>query len=202
MKTLRPSTEDEMVLTFVRAEVESTDIGDSCRKSMALLGIDRVRDIDHGIATDPNQNRLRGSLLQILRGYNDNALFLKYPAKVEWRLVEAEVGELRDFKYAAVPSLIIISGETRRVGDGAKTVVAGTAEGKFSSRVMGTVASIKNSEPLPDMIAVESDDKQIVLLDGHGRATAYVISEYAQPIKVLIGTSPLINQWYHFEPRS
>jgi hypothetical protein len=62
MITLRPSTEEEMVLAFVQGEVESTNEGEKCRRWLWDHGHDRATVIDNGIPTDLNQNRIRAEL--------------------------------------------------------------------------------------------------------------------------------------------
>jgi hypothetical protein len=196
MITLRPSTEEEMILAFVKGEVESTNEGEKCRRWLWDHGHDRATVIDNGIPTDLDQNRIRAELLKTFRGYPDTFLFTGYPRDVEWRRVQADLGELANFRYANVPALTEVSGGTRRVSDGAKNVESGTALEEFSERVKGTVVRIRNNERLPDLIAIEADDKQIILVDGHGRATAYVLMGMPDVIEVLIGSSPHMGGWY------
>ncbi len=197
MIDLRRATEAEMVLALVRAEIESTEVGLHFRKCLTDNGLDGASIVDNGMAHDPDQHFIRTELLKAFRGYPDKLLFLGYPRDIEWRLVLVNISELVNFMYCKFYTLVEISGGSRRVGDGANNVARGTALHDFSERVNEIVSRIKRNEPLPDLIAV-TDGRQIVLLDGHGRATAYAIANYTQPINVIIGTSPTITQWAFF----
>jgi hypothetical protein len=195
---LGPSTADEMVLTFVRAEFDSTTFCGRYNSALINLGWDRANLIDNASLNDPNQNCARADLLRQVRGWDNSCLFLNFPRDVTWRRVNVNNGELANFLYAGDPPLTKISGGSRRVGDGARNVEAGTALQDFSERVAGITARIKSNERLPDLIAVGADDGHFVLVDGHGRATAYVLSKPTYLITVIIGSSPSIKKWRYF----
>jgi hypothetical protein len=191
-----PATADEMVLAFLQAEIDSPRFGGFYRDSLASMGVDRKSLIDNALPNDCDQNRIRAGLLGAVRGYQVNErLFAGFPDDVQWRRVQIEPGELAKFKYAKHQSLLDVSGASRRVLDGARNIQAGVTPREFSERVSGVVESIKRNERFPDLIAVQGKDATFVLVEGHTRATAYLINNPAYPIMVLVGSSPLIEQW-------
>lgn len=199
MIELGPATADDMVLAFLRAEIDSPRFRPGLEQGLAFYGRDRTTLIDSGLVNDPEQNRLRAELLKGTRGYQANcALFTGFPDDVQWRRVEVDRVELADFKYAKILPLIEISGENRRVGDGASSFEAGTAGDDFSERVGGVVKRVKNGTRFPELIAVAADNGPPVLAEGHTRATAYVHTKPDYPITVLIGSSPMIKKWAFF----
>jgi hypothetical protein len=194
-----PATADEMILAFVRAEIDSTTFGNRYEHELADLHWDRERLIANAVLNDSEQNRVRAELLKKVRGYDDSYLFLNFPRDVQWRRIQVDLGELAEFMYAKVDALTTISGGSRRVGDGARNIQSGMAiDDNFRERVKGTMRRIKNNESLPDLIAVQADDKQIILVDGHNRATAYVLMGVPDAIEVLIGSSPQMSGWHWF----
>ena len=198
MIELGSATADDMVLAFLQAEIESPRFSIYLKPLLASFDLDRATLIDNGLLNDSEQNRLRAELLKGYRGYPDKVLFRGFPADVRWRLIQVERDELADFKYAKEPSLIAVSGESRKVADGAKRFEAGKAPDYFSERVSGVAGRVKNGERFPDLIAVAADNEPPVLVEGHTRATAYVHTKPAHPIMVLIGSSPTIKQWHFF----
>src|SRR5713226_850185 len=52
------------------------------------------------------------------------------------------------------------------------------------------VADLKRGKKFPDLIGVEGQNGDIILMEGHTRATAYVVSPPADPIRCIVGSSP------------
>jgi hypothetical protein len=199
MIEVRPATADEMVLAFLQAEIDSPRFGPNLRGWLAHHSLDRATLIDNGLVNDPEQSRHRAEALKATRGYQANvALFTGFPHDVQWRRVQIEPAELADFKYANFAPLLEVSGESRRVGDGARNFEAGKAGDDFSERVSGVAGRVKNGARFPDLIAVAADNEPPVLVEGHTRATAYMHTKPSHPIRVLLGSSPTIKQWYYF----
>jgi hypothetical protein len=188
-----------MVLAFLQAEIDSPRFSPWLKNWLVSHRFDRATLIDNGLLSDPEQNRLRVEMLKGSRGYQDGKmLFSGFPDDVRWRRVQIKWAELVDFKYAKEPSLIAVSGESRRVGDGASSFESGNAPADFSERVSGVVERVKNGARFPDLIAVAAENESPVLVEGHTRATAYVHTKPSYPIKVLIGSSTTIKQWHFF----
>lgn len=199
MIEMRPATADEMVLVFLQAEIDSPRFSPWLKHWLVTHRFDRATLIDNGLLNDPEQNRRRAELLKGARGYQDNKmLFTGFPDDVQWRLIEIERTELADFKYANEDSLLKVSGTSRLVADGAKNYTLGKAPAHFSERVDGVIGRLNNGEQLCHLIAVEADDVNLVLVEGHTRATAYVVAKPSYPITVLVGTSPLMKRWSFF----
>jgi len=86
MIELRPATADEMVLAFLRAEVDSPRFSPVIKHWLVTHRFDRTTLIDNGLLHDLEQNRLRAELLGAARGYQDNKwLFAEFPDDVQWR---------------------------------------------------------------------------------------------------------------------
>ena len=82
MIELGPATENDMVLAFVRAEIDSPRFGGRYHHCLAMLGSD-CRLIDNADVMDAQQNAVRQKLLGCTRGYGKNtALFSDFPFKV------------------------------------------------------------------------------------------------------------------------
>src|SRR5882724_5513189 len=195
----RTATADEMVLAFLQAEIDSPRFGPTLLHYLAQLKSDRVTLIDNCALDNAEQNRIRAELLGWVRGYQANKwLFTGFPHDVRWRRLQIEREELTNFRYANEPSLLEVSDGSRRVTDGARNFEAGKISPDFSERVRGVTERIRSKKQFPDLIAVDAGDKTYVLVEGHTRATADTLTKPAYPIMVLVGSSPLIQQWAFF----
>jgi hypothetical protein len=199
MIEMRTANADEMVLAFLQAEIDSPRFGPTYLFYLTQLKTDRVTLIDNCALDNAEQNRIRAELLGWVRGYQSNRLlFTGFPHDVWWRRVQIEREELTNFRYANEASLLDVSERSRRVTDGAKNFETGRASPEFSERVRGVTEGIRSKKKFPDLIAVDAGDKTYILVEGHTRATAYALTKPAYPIMVLIGSSPLIQQWAYF----
>jgi hypothetical protein len=132
------------------------------------------------------------------RGYPNEALFAGFPTDVVWRRVMLEPNDFDSLRYAndtrGNQLLMRLSGGTRRVRDGAHNNVhlPQTEETAHIGQVATALRSGKSFGPL---IAIESDDGSLVLMEGHSRATAYVIERFAGNVEAFVGSSPIMAQW-------
>src|SRR2546425_34638 len=117
MLDLGPVTEDEMVLAFVRGEIDSPLYG-----FRAGLGPHAGRIVDHADLADAEGNTARKEVLRQGRGYPDRLLFQGLPRNVTWRRFRLDPNEVADLRYANHPAWVALSGGTRRVRDGAANV--------------------------------------------------------------------------------
>jgi hypothetical protein len=198
-------SEDEMVLAFLRAEIDSPRFGDVFHQGLHVLGFTRAQLIDNANVNDAAENQARAYLLGGARGYRRGTLlFQRFPGDAIWHRCEATVAEVGAFLYANFPTLLELSGGSRIVCDGANRARGGP-DG-FSVPVQELLAGIDPinarvaaGDQLPELIAVQdTNSPAIVLLEGHARATAYVIAQNPPMVPVLLGISAHMHEWRCF----
>jgi hypothetical protein len=201
MIDLGPASEPEVVLAWLRAEIDAGRYGRWYAGSLRGMGLTREALIDNGDANDATQNHSRALLLGTARGYGQNAfLFTGFPTDTAWRRCEVTLDELAEFLYAAnVPDLAALS-DSRRVADGAKTVADAVRTGAPPTADIARIWAVKETaetgHPFPELITVrETSSPRIVLMDGHTRATAYVIAQRPASIQIFLGTSGHMRGW-------
>ena len=187
--------EDEMVLAFLSAEVDSPRFGVNAR--FALGDLELVRDPD---LSDSQANQRRRSALASYRGWETNDyLFKNFPREVIWKLVEVAINELGEFRYARVPEWIALSGGSLLVKDGAsnaaKEPLDETREG-----ILAVARDIRRGVTFPPIIAATEGEDQIhVLLEGHIRASAYVRAlEQRDTCEVIVGYVSDLSGWFWY----
>jgi hypothetical protein len=196
MRVLAPATEDDMVLTFLRAEVDSPRFAGPLLLALGEQGLDRAL-VDRADRTDPEENAARRRLLATYRGHGRNeALFAGLPDDISWSWVALTPAELADVRYIDWDYWLEVSGGTRRPRDAIARMRADwDAEGSDYRRI--AVAAARRSLPPELVVLGRPPGQDLVLLEGHVRLTGLLLDPQRLPgeLRVLLGTSPRIAEW-------
>ena len=187
------ASEDDVVLAFLQAEVDSPRWGPCYRSILQERGWDRNNLIDAPNLSDTQANRDRISLLGAVRGYGrGTGLFCSFPGDTKWRRVLVELPDLQRLKYIGEDQdWFRLSSGTRLVQDGARNL---ETDPRIAARVSQTQQEIEQGRCRAALILVETNSGEIVVLEGNTRATAYAIL-FDRSFSAFIGTSPLMNVW-------
>jgi hypothetical protein len=113
------ATENDMIVAFLRAEIDSSRYDDHITGHMTQMGFTR-KLIDEPNLADANENRARKALLGY-RGYEVRRyLFSGFPLDATWRRVALEEADFRELRYANYPVWRDLSDDTRLVSIGAR----------------------------------------------------------------------------------
>jgi len=183
MIDLGPATEQEMVLAFLKAELNSP-------RFSVEYQIDRQALIESADLQSFSQNAARLEELKRVKG----ALLLP---NVVWRRVALEKGDLPRLKYANHSHWIGFSRGTRLVSDGSRNV--DSMPNNPRSHILAVAHAFDGGTKFPELIAVtgEEEGADIILIEGHVRATAYALAEWPGYIDCFLGTSSNTKQWDH-----
>ncbi len=199
MIEVAPATEAEMIAAFLRAEIGSSRYGRDILALLQRFSAPR-RVIDQPNVNDQAENELRRAVLAGYRGYPGEHLFTGFPADIAWRRVRLERDDFQRMRYARVSgSLIPLSGPSRLVTDGARNFSAGVPAAAKMAHIAAIVADIKQGATYDPVIAVQDRDGSLVPIEGHSRATAYVIAgATGTGIEALAGTAATFEGWHFF----
>ena len=200
MLLIGPATEHEMVLAFLKAEIDSPRYEQVYQQKLSALGFSRTQLIESADLHDDQQNVERIKLLGEVRGYGVNSyLFHGFPNDVVWQRVRLDQPELERLKYAKHQAWITLSKATRLVRDGARNIdtiqVRDPVGGTVNGNIKAVAVAVKNGQNYPELIAVSGSGNDLILVEGHTRATAYVLSGYNQPVSLLVGSSSRMTHW-------
>jgi hypothetical protein len=106
-----------------------------------------------------------------------------------------EQGDFPKLRYAKCPPWIKLSGGTRLVTEGAKNIAPGGPAEDAAVNIRAVLDDLKCGKRYPELIGVEGQNGDIILMEGHTRATAYVLSPPAEPIGCILGSSPTMTSW-------
>jgi len=192
MRELGEVTPDEMVLCFLRAEIDSQEYGESYAQAIAAVGFDRLTLIDKADLTDMRANQARATVLGFIRGYGCNCiLFQDFPKDVKWRRVSLDQSEFHRLRHIGNQEFWSnLTKGTRLVRDSAQNY----KNSRIEPHVAAILQKIERGQTLAEIILVEDSQNRLVILEGNRRATAFAISRPKQ-IEALVGTSPTMDRW-------
>lgn len=199
MIDLGPATEHDMILAFLQAEVDSARFGSlyqNCFDQLKQTGFNRQLLVDTPDLQSGQQNAVRKEILKAVRGYGTGQfLFQGFPWDVTWRRIAMEQTDLPKLKYANCPPWIDLSRRTRFVIEGAKNIGAGTPAEDAAVNIRAVTADLKCGKRYPELIGVDDHNGDIILMEGHTRATAYAVAQLPERIECIIGSSPNMRSW-------
>ena len=198
MKRIGDSSEDEMILAFLQAEIDSDKRRQQIKQVLESLKCDESI-IREGDITNKLENSLRRVLLDY-RGFRfHDLLFNGFPEDVQWEVYNFTLNELEDFYYIRSLEFCEFTHDTRKIKDSVSAILKNIGRPQTINDFQGAITALKSGKIFPHAIAV-TDKTRIVLLEGHKRITAYCYlngqCEY-QP-KFILGYSSNIHKWNFF----
>jgi hypothetical protein len=149
--------------------------------------------VDNADLSDPKANAKRA---EILKSWTDpKHVFDGMPANVTWRRVRLQPDEIGGLRYCHHPTWLALSGASRLVADGAANIGKVVAPANVNTHIAQVADRVRRGEKFPELILVQALDGGLILLEGHTRATAYMLAPLRGPIEALVGMSTGIGQW-------
>ena len=200
MRLLEPASEDEVVSSFLRAEIDSDRYGEKLRRLLARDGR-QSSVLHHPDLASESENRYRRQLLDEHRAYERREeMFGGFPRQIDWFRAALEVEEILDILYINWDWWLALSGGSRSPRDAARRIRDGmcpdvTAEG------LESVARKFRPGSTPELIAVTTPVRApVVVVEGHVRLTAYALFPQCLPpeTEILLGLSEEITRWWAY----
>jgi len=199
MVELGPATQNEMILAFLRAEIRSSRYGEFIVQNLAPTGFDE-RLIDLPNLADETENNARERLL-CYRGWPNTALFQGFPRDATWRRARLEARDFETMRYIddadSGKHWVEISDGTRLVTVGARNLRQ-RPDDLATQQIAAIAEQIRTGLRFPELITVQADNASLILLEGHSRATAYVIEQFVDDVEALVASSPLMPAWHFY----
>jgi len=193
MLELGPATNDEAVLAFLQSEIESPEYGPTIVHLLSQICYDRSVLIDNADLSDAHANCARAIILGAYRGYGRNdVLFYGFPSDTKWQRESLDLDDIGRLKYVGYIPFLNLTHGTRLVVDGASNYKSDTA---IAEKVDQILEKISRGILFPEFVLVEDPNKQLVIIEGNHRATAYIVAGIDVRISALIGRSPTMHHW-------
>jgi hypothetical protein len=202
MEDLGDATEDQVMLAWLQAEIESLDfqqyiVGDPPNPAYLSMALKAARSPN---LKDREQNELRRRIITKTHGFGQGTgSFQGLDNDIKWRRIRLTTAEVAEMLYARqTGAWMILSPVTRKVAEGA-TNVGHVFTGDSTNMVVLSLASgICHSEKkVPEIIALRAPDGRLVILEGHARATAIALEAHRFPhgVQAYVGDSPSVAHW-------
>lgn len=179
------ATENEVILAFLQAEAQSPRFAAAVSRNYKGNLWDLVYRAD---LNDKKQNAERRRILGKTRGWGRGKLLFENldTSKLRWeRFDDLSFEEVEYWNYVNHPQPNALSENSRSVGIGASNVTRKFVPG-WSDQILDIVKQLVRGVPMPPLIALEARNGGTYLLEGHTRATAYVLN-HTEPITAYIG---------------
>lgn len=190
MKILRESSENEMILEFLKAESTSERFSEKLEKAMVDLGFEE-EIITKADLQSNLQNVQRKKLLGVFRGYGEGReLFERFPTRfIEWSLCSFSASDLEKIRYIDYSYWNELSVGTRKPLAAAETIRRGVRIFEVSNEGFLRAAEyIKGGGTFPKPFFITADYETFVIVEGHQRITAYaLVPERFEGIEVIVG---------------
>jgi hypothetical protein len=188
-----------MILAFLRAEADASRWGKTVEAGLAATGFTRAELIDKADLSHPRQNQARLWILQQYRGYRQNRhLFRDFPSDVTWQRLRLEPHELDRLKYAKEDSWKQMSDETRKPSRLVEKLNRGELPQEVDERIRAIQQAFANGKTYPELIVAEGQNSELILIEGHSRASAYVASRVDKNIEIISGYSLSMSGWHYY----
>jgi hypothetical protein len=199
---LGAATEDQVILAWLQAEIESPDfqayvIGNPPNPANLSLALKAARSPD---LRDQTQNDLRRQIITSMYGFGQGVgSFQGLGNDIRWRRVRLATDEVGELLYARQGSAWpILAPATRKVAEGA-TNVGHVFTGDSTNMVVLSLATgiCHSDKKVPEIIALRRPDGHLVILEGHARATAIVLEAHRFPdgVDVYVGAGASVANW-------
>ena len=202
MDDLGQATEDQVILAWLQAEIESPEfqayiVGNPPNPANLSAALKAARSPD---LRDEHQNGLRREIITSVYGFGQSAgSFQGLANDLKWRRLRLSTDEVGNLLYARQGAAWpILAPATRKVAEGA-TNVGHVFTGDQTNMVVLSLASglCHSDKKVPEIIALRRPDGQLVILEGHARATAIVLEAHRFPkgVDAYVGDGPSVANW-------
>ena len=202
MEDLGAATEDQVILAWLQAEIESPDfqayiVGNPPNPANLSVALKAARSPD---LRDQAQNDLRRQIITSIYGFGQGkGSFEGLANDIAWRRFKLTTDEVAEMFYARHEGAWqLLSPVTRKVAEGA-TNIGHVFTGDGTNMVVLSLASgiCHSDKKVPEVIALKRPDGRLVILEGHARATAIVLEAHRFPhgVQAYVGDGPSVAGW-------
>ena len=188
MKVIRKSNEDEIVLNFLKGELQSIRFNKDLIKTLEELNLsDEI--ITTANLNNEQENILRKEILAKFRGYGKNAdLFENFPNITSYLLCEFSLEDLKDIFYINYSYWNELSNNTHSPIDAAKNIEKNIEIYNVSNQPFIDGKNVlENNKTFLPMIFLTHDYKSFIILEGHSRITIYALNpQYFKNVKCFV----------------
>ena len=172
MKLIRNCNEEEMILEFLKGEINSKRFNEALNIAINTLGLDS-NIILNGNINDDQENIDRLKIMKNFRGYPDEELFERFPKIVEWKYLELNEKDIDNIYYIDYSYWNELSNGTSKPIEAAKVIKSGKMIYEVSNQPFLDGVEYNKTNEFPPVILITCNDEKYLIIEGHSRMTVY-----------------------------
>ena len=172
MNLLRKTNEAEMILEFLKGELNSKRFNEDLNNAINELGLDS-NIILNGNINDDQENNDRLKIMKKFRGYPDEELFERFPKIVEWKYLEFNEKDIDNIYYIDYDYWNELSNGTSKPVEAAKVIKSGKEIYEVSNQPFLDGVEYNKTNKFPPVILITCNDEKFLIIEGHSRMTVY-----------------------------
>lgn len=172
MKLIRKTNEAEMILEFLKGELNSKRFNEDLNNAINELGLDSSI-ILNGNIEDEQENNDRLKIMKKFRGYPDEELFERFPNIEEWKFLELNESDIDNIYYIDYDYWNELSNGTYKPVEAAKVIKSGKEIYEVSNQPFLDGVEYNKTNKFPPVILITCNNEKYLIIEGHSRMTVY-----------------------------
>ena len=172
MKLIRKTNEAEMILEFLKGELNSKRFNEDLNNAINELGL-YSSIILNGNIEDEQENNDRLKIMKKFRGYPDEELFERFPNIEEWKFLELNESDIDNIYYIDYDYWNELSNGTSKPVEAAKVIKSGKEIYEVSNQPFLDGVEYNKTNKFPPVILITCNNEKYLIIEGHSRMTVY-----------------------------
>lgn len=172
MKLIRKTNEAEMILEFLKGELNSKRFNEDLNNAINELGLDSSI-ILNGNIEDEQENNDRLKIMKKFRCYPDEELFERFPNIEEWKFLELNESDIDNIYYIDYDYWNELSNGTSKPVEAAKVIKSGKEIYEVSNQPFLDGVEYNKTNKFPPVILITCNNEKYLIIEGHSRMTVY-----------------------------
>lgn len=184
---IRESNEAEVILEFLKGEIESNRFSENLNNVLKELNIDKSIIVS-GDINNKEENLKRLEIMHKYRGYPDEDMFFNFPKINKWSLYKLESSDLDNCYFIDYDYWNELSSQTSLPKEAAKTILKGIEIYDVSNeQYISAKKCLENGGKFPPIIVITCNEEKYLIIEGHLRMTAYALVSTFSDAYVFVG---------------
>lgn len=175
MKVIRDTNESEMILEFLKGELNSNRFNNDLLKILEKLKLDK-NIIINGDISNSDENNKRLEIMNLYRGYPSRELFENFPVINEWKYCRLSSEDINKIYYIDYDYWNILSNNTSSPLEAAKNIKSGVEVFDVSNKPFLDGIEYLKQDIFPPVILITCNDERYLIIEGHSRMTIYAFN--------------------------
>ena len=172
MNLIRKTNEAEMILEFLKGELNLKRFNEDLNNAINELGLDSSI-ILNGNIEDEQENNDRLKIMKKFRGYPDEELFERFPNIEEWKFLELNESDIDNIYYIDYDYWNELSNGTSKPVEAAKVIKSGKEIYEVSNQPFLDGVEYNKTNKFPPVILITCNNEKYLIIEGHSRMTVY-----------------------------